>query len=51
MLKKESNPLVLANLVAAMNEMSIQSGKNIIEIDSQTLSKLLMAVNDCIEWG
>ncbi|ETO03964.1 hypothetical protein RFI_33438 [Reticulomyxa filosa] len=47
----DSNPMVVANAVAALAEISESSGKDYFLIDGATLSKLLTALNECTEWG
>ncbi|CAM8879874.1 unnamed protein product [Rhodiola kirilowii] len=47
----DNNPMVVANAVAALAEIQDNSGKPIFEITSNTLSKLLTALNECTEWG
>ena len=45
------NPMVVANAVAALTEISEASGTDHFRIDNETLSKLLTALNECTEWG
>jgi len=45
------NPMVVANAVASLTEISESSGIDHFKIDNQTLSKLLTALNECTEWG
>eukprot|EP00249_Psilotum_nudum_P015475 c25346_g1_i2 orf=354-3071(+) len=47
----DSNPMVVANAVAALAEIQDSSSKLIFEITSHTLFKLLAALNECTEWG
>ncbi|CAA7394837.1 unnamed protein product [Spirodela intermedia] len=47
----DSNPMVVANAVAALAEIQENSTRLIFEITSNTLSKLLTALNECNEWG
>ncbi|KAK9164585.1 hypothetical protein Syun_005487 [Stephania yunnanensis] len=47
----DNNPMVVANAVAALAEIQENSARPIFEITSQTLSKLLTALNECTEWG
>ncbi|PKU68362.1 beta-adaptin-like protein B [Dendrobium catenatum] len=47
----DNNPMVVANAVAALAEIQETSARPIFEITSQTLSKLLTALNECTEWG
>lgn len=42
---------MVANAVAALSEMNEVSGSPLIEMDSQTINKLLTALNECTEWG
>ncbi|VDN07577.1 unnamed protein product [Thelazia callipaeda] len=48
-LLSDSNPMVVANAVAALTE--INESHALIEINSQTINKLLTALNECTEWG
>ncbi|KAH9326126.1 hypothetical protein KI387_006304, partial [Taxus chinensis] len=47
----DSNPMVVANAVAALAEIQEHSSRAIFEITSHTLFKLLAALNECTEWG
>ena len=49
----DSNPMVVANAVAAMTEINEASstGKPLIEMNTATINKLLTALNECTEWG
>ncbi len=48
----DGNAIVVANVCAALLEISKASGKNYIKLKkSQNLNKLLTAVNDAFEWG
>jgi vesicle coat complex subunit len=47
----DSNPMVVANAVAALAEIQEVSGKPVFQITSQSLFKLLRALNECTEWG
>ena len=49
----DSNPMVVANAVAAMTEINEASstGKPLIEQNTATINKLLTALNECTEWG
>ncbi|XP_059638489.1 beta-adaptin-like protein B [Cornus florida] len=47
----DNNPMVVANAVAALAEIQDNSSKPIFEITSNTLAKLLTALNECTEWG
>ena len=48
---KEGNALVLANAIASLEEIQILDGKEHIRMDSALLSKLLVALNECMEWA
>ncbi|XP_014664948.1 PREDICTED: AP-1 complex subunit beta-1-like [Priapulus caudatus] len=50
-LLSDSNPMVVANAVAALSEINEASGHPVIEMNSQTINKLLTALNECTEWG
>lgn len=43
----------MANAVAALSEIneSSASGSPLIEMNAQTINKLLTALNECTEWG
>ncbi|KAF5182435.1 Ap-1 complex subunit beta-1 [Thalictrum thalictroides] len=47
----DNNPMVVANAVAALAEIQENSTRPIFEITSNTLAKLLTALNECTEWG
>lgn len=44
---------VVANAVAAISEIleTSQSAHNLLEMNTQTINKLLTALNECTEWG
>jgi AP-1 complex subunit beta-1 len=52
-LLSDSNPMVVANAVAALSEINETSstGSPLIEMNSQMINKLLTALNECTEWG
>ncbi|XP_069684078.1 AP-1 complex subunit beta-1 [Periplaneta americana] len=52
-LLSDSNPMVVANAVAALSEINeaSTSGSPLIEMNAQTINKLLTALNECTEWG
>ncbi|PSN56732.1 AP-2 complex subunit beta [Blattella germanica] len=52
-LLSDSNPMVVANAVAALSEINeaSASGSPLIEMNAQTINKLLTALNECTEWG
>lgn len=43
--------MVVANAVAALSEIHEVSGKDVFQITSNSLFKLLRALNECTEWG
>lgn len=45
----DNNPMVVANAVAALAEIQENSSRPIFEITSNTLTKLLTALNECTE--
>ncbi|KAL1983118.1 hypothetical protein VTN96DRAFT_448 [Rasamsonia emersonii] len=48
----DPNPMVVANSVTALAEISETAPETkALEINSNTLRKLLMALNECTEWG
>lgn len=47
----DGNPMVVANAVAALAEITDLSGREVFQLNSATLKKLLNAVNECTEWG
>jgi len=47
----DPNPMVVANAVAALAEISESSGKDCFHINSDMLNKLLAALGECTEWG
>lgn len=52
-LLSDSNPMVVANAVAALSEINeaSSSGHPLVEMNTQTINKLLTALNECTEWG
>lgn len=50
-LLSDSNPMVVANAVAALSEINEASGHPLVEMNSPTINKLLTALNECTEWG
>ncbi|XP_023210389.1 AP-1 complex subunit beta-1-like [Centruroides sculpturatus] len=52
-LLSDSNPMVVANAVAALSEINetSSSGQPLIDMNAQTINKLLTALNECTEWG
>jgi AP-1 complex subunit beta-1 len=47
----DANPTVVANAVSALNEISDNSGKDVMMMTANVLQKLLAALNECTEWG
>ncbi|KAH3761626.1 AP-1 complex subunit beta-1 [Pelomyxa schiedti] len=47
----DPNPMVIANAVAALTEISEVSKTDVFKIDATNLLKLLAALNECTEWG
>ncbi|PNS20703.1 AP-1 complex subunit beta-1 [Sphaceloma murrayae] len=48
----DSNPMVVANSVQALSEISEAVPEtNALVVTSQTLKKMLLALNECTEWG
>ncbi|XP_062873546.1 AP-1 complex subunit beta-1 isoform X2 [Trichomycterus rosablanca] len=48
----DSNPMVVANAVAALSEISeSHPNSNLLDLNPQTINKLLTALNECTEWG
>ncbi|XP_013184233.1 AP-1 complex subunit beta-1 [Amyelois transitella] len=52
-LLSDSNPMVVANAVAALSEINEASvsGHPLVEMNASTINKLLTALNECTEWG
>ncbi|KAH3883567.1 hypothetical protein DPMN_007527, partial [Dreissena polymorpha] len=52
-LLSDSNPMVVANAVAAISEIMDASpnAAQVLEMNSGTINKLLTALNECTEWG
>ncbi|XP_006822988.1 AP-1 complex subunit beta-1-like [Saccoglossus kowalevskii] len=52
-LLSDSNPMVVANAVAALAEIheSSPTAAALIDMNTQTINKLLTALNECTEWG
>ncbi|GAB7365795.1 hypothetical protein MBLNU230_g7128t1 [Neophaeotheca triangularis] len=48
----DSNPMVVANSVSALSEIHEAAPEtNALVLTSQTLKKMLLALNECTEWG
>lgn len=50
-LLSDANPMVVANAVASLAEISMSSQESVMQINVQLLNKLLTALNECTEWG
>eukprot|EP00005_Dracoamoeba_jomungandri_P001564 CAMPEP_0174262238 /NCGR_PEP_ID=MMETSP0439-20130205/12860_1 /TAXON_ID=0 /ORGANISM="Stereomyxa ramosa, Strain Chinc5" /LENGTH=893 /DNA_ID=CAMNT_0015346919 /DNA_START=35 /DNA_END=2713 /DNA_ORIENTATION=- len=50
-LLSDSNPMVVANAVAALSEIDESSKEEVFVINEENLAKLLAALNECTEWG
>ncbi|XP_012944461.1 AP-1 complex subunit beta-1 [Aplysia californica] len=52
-LLSDSNPMVVANAVAAISEIleASSTAQPYLEMNSGTINKLLTALNECTEWG
>ena len=47
----DSNPSVVANAVVALCEISSATGKDMLQMSTAKLQKLLAALNECTEWN
>ncbi|XP_032823634.1 AP-1 complex subunit beta-1-like isoform X4 [Petromyzon marinus] len=48
----DSNPMVVANAVAALSEISeSHPNSQLLDLNPQTINKLMTALNECTEWG
>ncbi|CAJ1351396.1 unnamed protein product, partial [Effrenium voratum] len=47
----DANPMVVANAVASLCEISTSARKNFLKLDEDVISRLLPALNECSEWG
>lgn len=47
----DSNPVVVANAVAALSEINETSSKPVFRVDAHNIAKLLAALSECTEWG
>lgn len=50
-LVSDSNPMVVANAVAALSEIDEVASQPVFTITKQNLQKLLAALEECTEWG
>uniref|UniRef100_G1SXB8 AP complex subunit beta n=1 Tax=Oryctolagus cuniculus TaxID=9986 RepID=G1SXB8_RABIT len=48
----DSNPMVVANAVAALSEIAeSHPSSDLLDLNPQSINKLLTALNECTEWG
>ncbi|XP_043924368.1 AP-1 complex subunit beta-1 isoform X2 [Protopterus annectens] len=48
----DTNPMVVANAVAALSEIAeSHPNSNLLDLNPQSINKLLTALNECTEWG
>eukprot|EP01134_Creolimax_fragrantissima_P004592 CFRG4592T1 len=47
----DSNPMVVANAVAALSEIQALSSQDVIGMNQTTMNSLLTALGECTEWG
>merc|ERR1719414_186546 len=47
----DSNPMVVANAVASLSEISTSARRNYLQLNEDVISKLLPALNESSEWG
>ena len=47
----DSNPMVVANAVAALSEIQESTDKEVFKITQSNVNQLLAATNECTEWG
>lgn len=47
----DPNQMVVANTIASLLEISKATQKDVLKIDSRILSRLLLTLNECSEWG
>ena len=47
----DNNPMVVANALAALQEIKQQGGADVLELSPPLVLKLLRALNECTEWG
>ncbi|CAJ1378128.1 unnamed protein product [Effrenium voratum] len=47
----DGNPMVVANAVAGLAEISQTCGRDLLDLDKGNIPKLLAALNECNEWG
>ncbi|ESN95331.1 hypothetical protein HELRODRAFT_193557 [Helobdella robusta] len=52
-LLSDSNPMVVANAVAALSEImeTSSTASQVVDVNTQIINKLLTALNECTEWG
>lgn len=47
----DTNPMVVANALAALSEIKAQGAEHVLDFTPTLLFKLLRALNECTEWG
>jgi vesicle coat complex subunit len=47
----DTNQMVVANAIASLMEITKATQKEVYKIDTKILSKLLLTLNECSEWG
>lgn len=47
----DGNPMVVSNAVAALEQISLKKGVDLIKINDYLANKLLAATNEATEWG
>jgi len=50
-LLSDSNPMVVANAVAALSEIDETAKEEVFKLNAENLKMLLAALNECTEWG
>lgn len=50
-LLSDSNPMVVANAVAALSEIDETAKEDVFSLNTENLKMLLAALNECTEWG
>ena len=47
----DGNAIVVSNALVALSEISILTGKNLVEINKKNVKRILVALNEANEWG
>jgi AP-1 complex subunit beta-1 len=47
----DGNAVVVGNALIALTEIGVLTGENLIKIKSKSLKRILVALNECSEWG